>query len=156
MTSQKYELGNKISRNIQEINPGDIELFYHELIKGGLEHHRHIEDGRAVVTFQLTEGMTWTFPDFDAVRPYVSGGLEDGGFYLTFTPLEQDMIIGGGGLALSGLICLIPAVGAVACGIANILVMAAGAVMGNSKPCGNHHYRVNYNWVGVVRGTRCA
>lgn len=139
-----------------QIAEKNIEAAYREMIAGGVEHDRHIEDGKPVVTFQLTEGTQWTLPDFDAPQPYVSGGREEGGFYLTFTPWEQDLIIGGTGAALTSLICAVPGVGPIACGIATILVVAAGATMGNSKPCGNNHYRVSYSWVGTVRGTRCA
>lgn len=76
------------------ITPEVLDQAFEELINSDVP--RTVNDD-STVTFDL-EHMDLTLRDPHAVTPYVSGGREDGGFWVEFTPLEQDMIISGTGL----------------------------------------------------------
>lgn len=78
------------------ITPEVLDQAFEELINSDVP--RTVNDD-STVTFDL-EHMDLTLRDPHAVTPYVSVGRESGGFWVEFTPFEQDMIISGSGFAL--------------------------------------------------------
>ncbi|CQD04280.1 hypothetical protein [Corynebacterium striatum] len=78
------------------VTPEVLDQAFEELINSDVP--RTVNDD-STVTFDL-EHMDLTLRDPHAITPYVSGGKENGGFWVEFTPLEQDMIISGSGFAL--------------------------------------------------------
>lgn len=66
------------------ITPEVLDPAFEELINSDVP--RTVNDD-STVTFDL-EHMDLTLRDPHAVTPYVSGGREDGGFWVEFTPLE--------------------------------------------------------------------
>lgn len=107
----------------------------------------------STVTFDL-EHMDLTLRDPHAITPYVSGGKENGGFWVEFTPLEQDMIISGSGFALGAAICAIPGVGWAACTVVGAIITGATVVLSHHKKC-NNRIKIHYTWSGSVRSSEC-
>ncbi|WP_156844898.1 hypothetical protein [Corynebacterium maris] len=131
-----------------------IVAAYNELIASDLPRE-HAHEGEQTVTFTLKDGVELTLPDFEAPQPYVSGGIDDNGFYIDFTPLEQDLIAGGGGVALGAAICAIPGVGWAACTVVGAIISGATVVLSHNRPCGDNWIRFHYNWAGQPQGTSC-
>jgi hypothetical protein len=132
------------------ITPEVLDQAFEELINSDVP--RTVNDD-STVTFDL-EHMDLTLRDPHAVTPYVSGGREDGGFWVEFTPLEQDMIIGGTGFALGTAICAIPGVGFAACTVVQGILAGAAVVLSHHKKC-NDRIKIHYGWNGRVRGNEC-
>lgn len=68
-------------------------------------------------------------------RPNVGGGWDDGGPYLTFNQFEQDLVIAGWGFALATAICLVPAVGQVACISVGAVLTVLTVFLSHNKKC---------------------
>lgn len=97
-------------------------------------------DGRTVHTFTIESPATGTFElsmvdvkseeefvgDEGTMHPNLGGGWDSSGPYVSFNQVDQDALIAGTAGALVLAICLIPAVGTLACGVAGILVTVAG------------------------------
>ncbi|MER0093668.1 hypothetical protein [Corynebacterium sp. KPL2838] len=133
------------------ITPEVLDQAFEELINSDVP--RTVNDD-STVTFDL-EHMDLTLRDPHAVTPYVSGGKENGGFWVEFTPLEQDMIISGSGFALGTAICAIPGVGWAARTVVGAIITGATVVLSHNKGC-NKRIKVHYTWAGNVRGSECA
>ncbi|MDJ0348389.1 hypothetical protein [Cryobacterium sp. PH29-G1] len=98
-------------------------------------------DGVTIQTrFQLTEdfGMTFAKPDPDVVTTQIAGGSDSGGWYIKFNQFDQDAIISGAGLALGTAICLIPAVGVVACAVVGTIITAGVLYLSYNGKCPNN------------------
>jgi len=98
-------------------------------------------DGVTIQTrFQFNEdfGMTFVKPDPDVVTTQLSGGADSGGLYLKFNQFDQDAILSGAGLALGAAICLIPAVGVVACTVVGAIIAAGVLWMSYNGKCKNN------------------
>ncbi|VEH81556.1 Uncharacterised protein [Corynebacterium kutscheri] len=132
------------------VTPEVLDQAFEELINSDIP--RTINED-STVTFNLGS-MDLTLPDPHAITPYVSGGRENGGFWVEFTPLEQDMIISGSGFALGAAICAIPGVGWAACTVVGAIITGATVVLSHHKKC-NGRIRVHYAWNGQLRGSRC-
>ncbi|MEO5310324.1 MULTISPECIES: hypothetical protein [Corynebacterium] len=132
------------------ITPEVLDQAFEELINSDVP--RTVNDD-STVTFDL-EHMDLTLRDPHAVTPYVSGGRENGGFWVEFTPLEQDMLISGSGFALGTAICAIPGVGWAACTVVGAIITGATVVLSHNKKC-NDRMKVHYGWNGRVRGNEC-
>ena len=138
-----------------EITPEQLQAAYDELKDSDLPRKKTIEDGQPVVIFTLPTGAEFALPDFDAPQPYVSGGSNgSSGFWLEFTPREQDLLIAGGGYALGALICAIPAVGQGACLVIGAIITGASWAISSYGKC-NNRLHVDFRWTGSVKGARC-
>ncbi|BDV26565.1 hypothetical protein [Corynebacterium ulcerans] len=98
--------------------------------------------------------MDLTLRDPHAITPYASGGKEQGGFWVEFTPLEQDLIIGGSGFVLGAAICAIPDAGWGACTVVGAIITGATVVLSHHKKC-NNRIKIHYTWAGSVRNSEC-
>ncbi len=132
------------------ITPEVLDQAFEELINSDVPR---TVNGDSTVTFDL-EHMNLTLKDPYAITPYVSGGREKGGFWVEFTPLEQDLIISGSGFALGAAICAIPGVGWAACTVIGAIISGATVVLSHHKKC-NDRIRIHYTWVGTVRSSEC-
>lgn len=65
----------------------------------------------------------------------VGFGLDGGRPYLTLSPFEQNLIIGGSGAAITAAACAIPGIGWVGCGAVTTAVVAAGAWISTHGVC---------------------
>lgn len=77
----------------------------------------------------MVDGYELTLADVQeesGFQPNLGGGWGARGPYVTFNQVDQGALIAGGGAALAGAICLIPAVGQVAC-VAAAAIVAIGA-----------------------------
>lgn len=132
------------------ITPEVLDQAFEELINSDVP--RTVNDD-STVTFDL-EHMDLTLRDPHAVTPYASGGRENGGFWVEFTPLEQDMLISGSGFALGTAICAIPGVGWAACTVVEAIITGATVVLSHHKKC-NNRIKIHYTWAGTVRNSEC-
>lgn len=138
-----------------EITPEQLQAAYDELKDSDLPRKKTIEDGQPIVIFTLPTGAEFALPDFDAPQPYVSGGRNGlSGFWLEFTPREQDLLISGGGFALGAAICAVPGVGQAACLIIGAIITGAGWAISSYGKC-NTRLHVDFSWTGSVKGARC-
>lgn len=132
------------------ITPEVLDQAFEELINSDVP--RTVNDD-STVTFDL-EHMDLTLRDPHAITPYVNGGRENGGFWVEFTPLEQDMIISGSGFVLGAAICAIPGVGWATCTVIEAVITAATVVLSHHKRCSNR-IKIHYTWDGRVRSSEC-
>lgn len=132
------------------ITPEVLDQAFAELINSDVP--RTVNDD-STVTFDL-EHMDLTLKDPHAITPYVSGGTEEGGFWVEFTPFEQDLIISGSGFVLGAAICAIPGVGWAACTVVGAIITGATVALSHHRKC-NDRIKIHYTWVGTVRSSEC-
>lgn len=132
------------------VTPEVLDQAFEELINSDVP--RTVNDD-STVTFDL-EHMDLTLKDPHAITPYASGGKEEGGFWVEFTPLEQDLIISGSGFALGAAICAIPGVGWATCTVVGAIITGATVVLSHHKKC-NNRIKIHYTWDGTVRNSEC-
>lgn len=144
---QSTEAANSIA---PEITPEVLGQAFEELSASDVP--RNINDD-STVTFKLP-GMDLTLRDPNAPTPYLSGGREDGGFWVEYTSVEQDLIISGGGFALGTAICAVPGVGWAACTVVGAILTGASVALSHNRKCPGS-IRIHYSWAGAVRWTEC-
>ncbi|MBU4215040.1 MAG: hypothetical protein KJ792_10325 [Actinobacteria bacterium] len=138
------------------VTPEQVAEAFAELSASNLPRTVQTQLGVIYTTFTLN-GVNFTFQSSrvagagslfgtaagtDAVvSPQVGGGYEAGrGLYISFTAGEQQALLAGGGAALVGAICIIPAVGTVACVVAGVVVAAATAFVADRGICTNRRW----------------
>lgn len=107
-------------------------------------------DGR--IGFDADGYGTLTLQDPSTMSPTIGGG---GGWqhpYVSFNRTDQSALIYGGGAALVAVICGLPAVGLVACGVAGTIVAIAATYVNAYGRCSvaypNLRVYVRTMWVG--------
>lgn len=134
-----------------EVNPEVLEQAFDELINSDVPKENNPD---STVTFSL-DGVKLTLRDPHALTPYASGGKENGGFWIEFTPMEQDMIISGSGFALGVAICAISGVGWGACTVIGALITGATVYLSHHKKC-DDRLKMHYTWHGKVQYGECS
>lgn len=147
---------------VSGVTVDQLQQAFEELKQSDLPRRQEVVDGQSVTFFTLPTGMEIAFPDTDQAaqelnrpQPYVSGGRSGlSGFWVEFTPREQDLLISGGGFVLGAAICAIPAVGQVACIVIGAVITGAAWAISSYGKC-NTRLRVEFGWNGSVRSARC-
>ena len=146
---------HRVQPHQSELTPEQLREAYSELNDSDLPRRPITEDGHRMVAFTLSSGGELALPAFDSPQPYVSGGRNGlSGFWLKFTPREQDLIISGGGFALGAGICAIPAVGQAACIVVGAIITAASWAISSYGKC-ESRLHIDFGWDGKRRGVRC-
>lgn len=145
----------RVHSHQSELTPEQLKKAYSELNDSDLPRRSVTEDGHRMVVFTLPSAGELALPDFDAPQPYVNGGRNGfSGFWLEFTPREQDLLISGGGFALGAGICAIPAVGQAACIVIGAIITAASWAVSSYGKC-DSRLHIDFGWDGKARGVRC-
>ncbi|MGW8568500.1 hypothetical protein [Isoptericola sp. NPDC055881] len=126
-----------------------------DLTSSGFDHESVVEDGEVVTTYHVAQGVeiATTQP---LVAPRISGGKDRHGVYVNLSPVEQDLILSGGGFALGVGICAIPVVGWGLCTSVGAVITVATVFLSNHKRCSGSTpkariYPFNSAWNACVR-----
>lgn len=120
-----------------EVTPKVVRRAVAEIKSSGTPYQEVNRGGKDYVVVEFGTGSTLALPATGAK----AGGQNIGGGgglfdpYVRFSRLDQSALLAGGGAALAGAICLIPAVGQVACVVAATLVAIAGVYLNAYGRC---------------------
>lgn len=131
----------EVAMNVVSAVPNSVSIHgYHQLVEGLKEsgaypvgEDRIGYDVEGYGTIVLQDVPTETSGDVAGPDVWGGGGLANP--YVSFNRVDQAAIIAGGGAALVGAICAIPAVGTVACIIAGSIVAAASVYLAAYGRC---------------------
>ena len=150
---------------LQEISPELLEQARLDLLTAGVPHQLS-DDGLSMI-FTFEEGISMALPlgatnqsSLSNLERYASpslrGGRQPGGFWLEFTPTEQNNLLGGGTALLTAAICAIPGLGWAACTVIGLTLTQTTLYISNVG-CGSQgrNLRVDVAFSGVVQGGRC-
>ncbi|WP_298802272.1 hypothetical protein [uncultured Pseudokineococcus sp.] len=122
---------------VAEVDAARVAAAVAEIKQSGEAYETVVSDGQRYVTLEFGHGSRLYLPDTTTTRTAAASGpgmktpqyLGGGGGvtkpYVSFNRVDQAALIAGGGAALAGAICLIPAVGQVACVVAGVIVAIA-------------------------------
>lgn len=139
-----------------EIDPSAIVEMVENLEASDLPRTHTVVEGQPVTTYTLDNGTEITIPDnWNQPVPYVSAGPSLAGPWIELTPLEQQMLVGGGVAGLAAAICTASA--GVACPVATAAATAAGFWLSNNGGVCSNNRRllIEMTWAGGVRGINC-
>ena len=132
------------SSDLPQITESDIEGAFAELTASDLPRTTQVQLGGTVTTFDLN-GVKLSFTTnasrgaldgvSRAVTPDLGGGWDTRGMYISFNSLDQQALIAGGAVALGAAICLIPAVGQIACAVVGVVLTVATVYVANHGIC---------------------
>jgi len=129
---------------ISQIPQSEIAAAFAELKASDLPRTTEFVDGRLMTTFTL-HGIDFSFESGPSspvrsgtsINPLLGGGWDYKGMYVSFNALDQQALIAGGAAALGIAICLIPAVGQIACGVVAVIITVATVYVANHGICSN-------------------
>lgn len=118
----------------------DVERVVSELRQADLVRDEHETSGGISTTIALPDGMTFDIvSERGTSTERLSGGYDSGGSFVKFNQYDQNLLLNGAGLALGTAICLIPAVGQLACiAVQSIIAAASAAVSAMKGTCKNN------------------
>lgn len=116
----------------------EYRALFDDLERSAIPRTEETVDGVREVTFQI-DGFEMTLADVSKAEfsPHLGGGIDAGGPYVTFNQVDQTALLTGGAAALTAAICLIPAVGQVACAVAGVIVAVATVYANEYGRCPN-------------------
>lgn len=117
-------IASEMPRTEQPLNDGTRYTFHVPIN----DHSAEVE--QFDFTVEVTEGQ-----GNEEITPLVGAGSDTIGAYLTLSVFEQNLILGGGGAALTAAACAIPGVGWISCGVITAALVAAGAYISTYGVC---------------------
>lgn len=161
-TEETVPATTSATENTPQTTQGDADLEQIAVsIKGSdLPRETREQDGVTYTSYTLESGMKFNVPDTatpdpadGGISPFLSAGPAIDGPWVELTPMEQEMVAGGGAAALTALIC---ASGPWSCAVASAITVALGIYIANYGVCpNNQRLLVEFTWSGQVRGSTC-
>lgn len=131
--------------DLADITPENWDQAVEELIASDLNRVVDESSASTKYTFEVpiddpsVPGGIFSFtvvvPKKDAITPRLGGGVDTVGVYVLLNAFDQNMLIGGGGAAVTAALCAIPGLGWIGCGAITIAVIAAAAWVSTHGMC---------------------